>query len=69
MKKFEYMFEPQEERKKFNNRIEFWNYLGQQGWELMPDVGINNEFVFKREITDEPSIQRTTRREFEYSRA
>ena len=52
------MFEPQEEIKKFSNRIEYWNYLGSQGWELMPDVGINNEFVFKREINDEPAPQR-----------
>lgn len=71
MKKFEYLCEEElkdmQRMKNFKSRSEFWNFLGQQGWELIPNP-TNNSFVFKREIS-EPNVQRTVHRDVEYSRA
>lgn len=80
MKRFEYMSDytirEQCQKEGYGNKLyTYFNVLGQQGWEIEPftdfgpGTGARVLYHAKREIIDEPSPQRTVRREMEYSRA
>ena len=78
MKRFEYMedydINNKFEKSGISNFTQFLNQLGNDGWDISVRTtarsgGCAPAYFAKREIIDEPSQQRTVRREMEFSRA
>ncbi|MBO4704855.1 MAG: hypothetical protein J5647_03860 [Spirochaetaceae bacterium] len=74
MKKFEYMRNDDIHKRYDDSGMKdftvFMNKLGAEGWEIMPEPRPNSfcGYFARREI-DDSNVQRTIRREVEYSRA